>query len=148
MHIYEWQDKFNVGVDAIDVEHKNLLTCINKLITAQTLDKSMILKLADEVSLYAEFHFLSEENLMRLTHYPDITKHSQGHRLLLKKLEVKRRHLQDSEKGLQDYVNFLVKWFVEHTQTTDKELGLYLKNYKPTPNSPEHIIHQLSMKKY
>ena len=147
MHIYEWKNKYDVGVDAIDVEHKNLLTCINKLITAQTLDKSMILKLADEVSLYAKFHFLSEENLMCLTHYPDITKHSQCHVLLLNHLAVKRRYLEETTNGLQDYVNFLVKWFIDHTQTIDKELGLYLKNYKPIPNSPEHVIQQLSMKK-
>ncbi|MFT6987920.1 MAG: hemerythrin [Psychromonas sp.] len=147
MHIYKWQDKYDVGIDAIDVEHRNLLTCINKLITAQTLDRSIILKLADEVSLYAEFHFLSEENLMCLTHYPDLTKHSECHRVLLKQLAVKRRNLEESANGLQDYVNFLVKWFIEHTQTIDKELGQYVKKYEPTPNSPEHIIQQLSMGK-
>lgn len=147
MHIYEWVSKYNTGVEAIDVEHKNLLTCINKLITVQTLDKAIILKLAEEVSLYAKFHFLSEENLMCLTHYPDLTRHSDGHKRVLKELDSKRRILEESETGLQDYVNFLVKWFIEHTQTTDKDLGKYLQSYKPIPNSPEFTIHRLSMEK-
>lgn len=145
MHIYKWQDKYDVGIYAIDVEHRNLLTCINKLITAQTLSKPIILKLADEVSLYAKFHFLSEENLMYLTHYPDLAKHSDCHRVLLKQLEIRRRKLQETKHGLQEYVEFLVKWFIEHTQTIDKELGQYVQNYQPKQNSPEHIIQQLSM---
>jgi len=145
MHIYKWQDKFDVGIYAIDVEHRNLLACINKLIASQSLDRPIILKLADEVSLYAEFHFLSEENLMYLTHYPEITKHSEYHRILLKQLSVKKRHLRESTNGLQEYVDFLVKWFIEHIQSTDKELAEYLKSYEPTPDSPEYIIQQLSM---
>jgi len=147
MHIYKWQDKYDVGIDAIDVEHRNLLICINKLITAQGLDKAIILKLADEVSLYAKFHFLSEENLMCITNYPSLAKHSECHRILLNGLAVKRRHLDDIEGGLQHYVDFLVKWFIEHTQTIDKAFGQYIKNYKPIPNSPQHVIQQLSMGK-
>lgn len=147
MHLYKWQDKFDVGLDAIDMEHRNLLKCINKLITAQSLERPIILKLADEVSLYAQFHFLSEENLMCLTHYPDLAKHSESHRVLLKQLAGKRRHLEQSKSGLQEYVTFLVKWFIDHTQTIDKEFGQYVNNYEPTPNSPEHLIQLLSMGK-
>jgi hemerythrin len=147
MHIYKWQDKYDVGVEAIDVEHRNLLTCINKLITAQSLDRAIILKLADEVYLYAQFHFLSEENLMCLTHYPNLSKHSECHRILLNELAVKKRYLESSTHGLQEYVNFLVKWFIEHTQTVDKEFGNYLNEYEPQAGSPEFIIQQLSMGK-
>ena len=145
MHTYKWQSKYDVGIDAIDIEHRNLLTCINKLIAAQSLDKSIILKLADEVNLYAEFHFASEENLMYLTHYPKLTAHSEYHRILLKQLAAKRRDLEHSTGALQDYVNFLVKWFIEHTQSIDRELAQYLATYEPKPNSPEHIIQLLSM---
>ena len=145
MHVYNWQEKFDIGIDAIDVEHRNLLTCINKLIIAQNLDKSIILKLADEVNLYAEFHFLSEENIMCLTHYPDLTNHSLYHRILIKELKNKRRNLEKSLDGLQDYIRFLVKWFIDHTQTTDRELSAYLKAFKPKHNSPEDLVLRLSM---
>lgn len=148
MHLYKWQDKFATGIDAIDIEHKNLLACINKLIAAQTLDKAIILKLADEVGLYARFHFLSEENLMCLTHYPDLFEHSEYHRILLKQLDDKRRQLDNSTDALQSYIHFLVKWFIEHIQSVDKELAAYLKTYEAAPNSPEHIIQKLSVGHY
>ncbi|GGI73409.1 bacteriohemerythrin [Shewanella gelidii] len=143
MHTYPWQDKYNVDLAAIDLEHKNLLACVNKLITAQHMGKSAILKLADEVVLYAEFHFLSEENLMYLTHYPDLASHSELHRQLIKQLHNKRSQLDDAIENLQDFVSFLVHWFVEHTQTVDRKLSAYIRNYQPAKNSPEYAVKKL-----
>ena len=84
MHTYQWKSQYDVGLELIDVEHKNLIACINKLIIAQNLDQFIVLKLADEVIAYAEFHFLSEENLMYLTRYPDLKAHEEIHQELLK----------------------------------------------------------------
>lgn len=144
MHIYEWQSKYNVGIEAIDIEHRNLLTCINKLIAAQSLDKSIVLKLADEVIMYAQFHFISEENLMHLTNYPKLSTHSEYHKILLEKLTVKRDNIVRCKDGLMRYVDFLIKWFIVHTQTIDRELAKYLAEYEAKPDSPEHIIKLLS----
>ena len=145
MHTYKWQDKFYVGVEGIDLEHKSLLTCLNKLIVAQKLDKAIILKLADEVILYARFHFMSEENLMYLLHYPKISEHSKLHTRVIKELENRRRHLEDSTDHLQEFINYLVQWFIEHTQTTDRELAAYINAYKAEKGSPEYLIRNLEV---
>lgn len=144
MHTYPWQEKYNVDLEAIDVEHKNLLACVNKLITAQNMGKPALLKLADEVVLYAEFHFLSEENLMFMLHYPDLSEHSELHRQLIRQLKNKRKQLEEDVDNLQDFVSFLVHWFVEHTQTIDRKLTHYIRNYEPGKGSPEHRIKALS----
>ena len=145
MHTYKWQEKFYVGVEGIDQEHKNLLTCLNKLIVAQSLDKAIMLKLANEVILYARFHFMSEENLMCLLHYPKISEHSALHRKVIKELENKRKHLEESADSLQDFINYLVQWFIEHTQTTDRELAAYVNAYKAKKGSPEYMIRNLEV---
>ena len=145
MHTYKWQDKYNIGVDAIDVEHRNLITCINKLVAAQTLDKTIILKLADEVIMYAKFHFMSEENLMYLTKYPKYEQHCEYHKILLKKLTAKRNKIAESTDALKGYVDFIIKWFIVHTQTVDRELAHYLAQHNVEPDSPEHVIQLLSM---
>ncbi len=145
VHVYRWQKKFYVGVEGIDTEHKNLLTCLNKLIVAQDLDRAILLKLADEVISYAEFHFLSEENLMYLLHYPRLSEHAAEHRTVIKTLKNKRLHLSQSVVHLQEFVEYLVHWFIEHTQTTDRELAAYINDYHAEKGSPEYLIKSLEI---
>lgn len=145
VHTYKWQDKFYVGVEGIDLEHKNLLTCLNKLIVAQHLDRSIVLKLADEVILYAQFHFLSEENLMYLLHSRDLEAHCQEHKTVIKTLQNKRGHLEESINHLQDFAEYLVHWFVEHTQTTDRQLADYINHYQAEKDTPEYLIKSLEV---
>jgi len=149
MPTYAWKNKFNIGIAASDSEHKHLLGCINKLINAQEqgLNKAITLKLADEVILYAKFHFLSEENLMCLTHYPAMMDHSELHRTLINELEYKRRNLDDSIKNLSEFISCLVHWFIDHTQTIDREYAEYLKKYSPESGSSEAIIKSIAMEK-
>lgn len=142
------EKKFNIGVTAVDSEHKHLLSCINKLISVQErgVDKAIILRLADETLLYAKFHFLSEENLMCLTHYPSIVKHSEIHRSLINKLEYSRRNLSDSLEALNEFISCLVHWFIDHTQTIDREFAKYLTKFSPESDSSEALIKTIAMK--
>lgn len=148
MHIYQWKSQYDVGLELIDVEHKNLIACINKLIIAQNLDQHIVLKLADEVIAYAKFHFLSEENLMYLTQYPGLESHAKIHKRLLEQLDEQRKGLSKSVYCLQEFVTFLVRWFIEHTQTEDPKVAKHVLNYKPLPNSPEHMIQKIAQEHY
>lgn len=148
MHIYEWKSQYDVGLQLIDVEHKNLIACINKLIIAQNLDQYIVLKLADEVIAYAEFHFLSEENLMYLTQYPELKAHEKIHKKLLEQLREHRDCLSQSVYSLQDFVTFLVHWFIEHTQNEDPKVAKHVLNYKPLPNSAESMIQKIAKEHY
>jgi len=145
MHTYTWLKKFDIGVAAIDSEHHNLLACINKLILAQGMDESMLDRLSDEVVSYAEFHILSEENLMALTGYPGLDKHHQAHQKLLKELKVFHQKFAANKEHLKEFVTFLAKWLIEHSQSVDREFGDYLDNYHPPKDSPEEKIKALSM---
>jgi hemerythrin len=148
MHIYEWKSQYDVGLQLIDVEHKNLIACINKLIIAQNLDQHIVLKLADEVIAYAEFHFLSEENIMYLTQYPELASHAEIHKKLIEQLREHRKDLSKSVHCLQDFVTFLVRWFIEHTQTVDPDVAKHVLNYKPLPNTPEYMIQKIAKEHY
>lgn len=148
MHIYEWKSQYDVGLELIDEEHKNLIKCINKLIIAQNLDQYIILKLADEVIAYAEFHFLCEENLMYLTQYPELEPHIEIHKKLIKELKDHRRGLSQSVYTLQDFVTFLVRWFIDHTQSEDPKVAKHVNSYKFLPNSPEYMIQKIAKEHY
>jgi len=148
MHIYQWKSQYDVGLELIDVEHKNLIACINKLIIAQNLDQYIVLRLADEVISYAEFHFLSEENLMYLTQYPDLKSHTEIHKKLLDQLREHRKDLSKSVYCLQDFVTFLVHWFIEHTQSEDPKVAKHVLNFKSLPNSAEYMIQKIAKEHY
>ena len=148
MHIYEWKSKYDVGLELIDVEHRNLIACINKLIIAQNLDQYIVLKLADEVIAYAEFHFLSEENLMYITQYPELESHEKKHKSLLEQLREHRKSLSKSVYCLQEFVTFLVQWFIEHTQNEDPKVEKHVLNFKSLPDSAEYMIQKISKEHY
>ena len=136
MHTYEWKKKYYIGLNLIDSEHSNLFACINKLVVAQHFEQSIILSLADEVIAYAEFHFLSETNFMRILNYPKLKEHMKLHSELTSELWKKRTRLSESTNNLQKFIEFIVTWFVEHTQTVDREFATFVQNLKPLPNTP------------
>lgn len=136
MHTYEWKKKYYIGLNLIDSEHSNLFACINKLVIAQHFEQSIILSLADEVIAYAEFHFLSETNFMRILNYPKLKEHMKLHSELTSELWKKRTLLSESTNNLQMFIEFIVTWFVEHTQTVDREFATFVQNLKPLPNTP------------
>ncbi len=140
MHTYPWQTKFNIDVPALDDEHRCLLDCINKLIIAQNQPKPMLLRLAKEVVAYAEFHFLSEENMMSLTHYPSLGEHAEQHKQLLSTLGEKYQMIEKDTDHLQDFVSFVVRWFIEHTQTVDRSFAKYLNDCHANLNAEEERI--------
>ena len=135
-------------MELIDVEHRNLIACINKLIIAQNLDQYIVLKLADEVIAYAEFHFLSEENLMYITQYPELESHEKKHKSLLEQLREHRKSLSKSVYCLQEFLTFLVQWFIEHTQNEDPKVAKHVLNFKSLPDSAEYMIQKISKEHY
>ncbi|GAA6171143.1 bacteriohemerythrin [Colwellia sp. KU-HH00111] len=143
MHTYEWKKQYYIGLDLIDSEHSNLFACINKLVIAQHFEQSIILSLADEVISYAEFHFLSETNFMRILNYPKLKEHMAYHNELTQELWQRRDKLTESTSNLQKFIEFIVTWFVEHTQTIDREFAAYVNEIKPLPNSPKAKLKEI-----
>ena len=87
MHLYTWKKEYSLDVEELDLQHKNLLAMINKLIMFQNESKAIVRRLIDEVIAYAEFHFLSEDNIMMITHFDGFEQHQKVHKMLLKNAE-------------------------------------------------------------
>ena len=126
MHTYEWQRKYEVGYAPVDNQHKQLLSSINRLISYQREPKDILISLLDEVIKYADFHFASEYNLMKISRFPQAESHINEHKVLLKQLINHRDKTATDISNLQETVNFLVHWFVHHTVKEDKELADHL----------------------
>lgn len=130
MNDIEWKSSYEVGNAEIDSEHKVFVILIQKINTAlkdKSSDKK-IERLIRELSLYTEFHFCSEENVMIDTAYPDAVEHKAKHEELLGQLKNLIFMFDLENRDLNKLIEFLLQWFVGHTINEDKKLAAYLKN--------------------
>ncbi len=126
-----WDDKYNIGHDLIDAQHKELIVNFNLFVVAcksgkgkDTLGKTLIF-LEDYVSK----HFAAEERLMRSSNYPDIDSHLALHDEFRGKFEAMQRELNQSGSSISMIVEmneFLLRWFILHIKGVDTSLGFYL----------------------
>ncbi len=124
-----WKKEYEIGNFEIDTEHKIFLKIIQKIDHAFTekQPKDYILSLLRELYKYADFHFISEENLMKLAHYPDFKTHKEEHDKLLTGLSEKIGFFDVQYIDAKKLIEFLVDWFLNHTAKVDTKLGAFLK---------------------
>jgi len=116
----EWHKALNVGHDRIDFEHKIFFALIKNFSIAVSENKprDFLARTLFEVERYAQFHFLSEENIaLDNGESPrELTAHQRIHQYLLNELQMKIQRLQEGKEEGQDIVNFLVDWFGLHSE--------------------------------
>jgi hemerythrin len=129
MKRFDWKEEYDTGVQQIDYQHRYFLQLIKGLSgkSFSSVESNRIQKYVDEVACYARFHFLSEENVMEDSAYPEFRHHEQLHRKLVKKINHKIAQLEFGDITPADFVAFLAEWFVEHTMKEDKKIGVFLK---------------------
>jgi hemerythrin len=129
----EWDETFSVGVDEIDRQHKEFIRIINRLqwLEERRSPQEQLIGMAQELWRYAEFHFCSEENLMRLFQYPDQEDQEEEHKRLVKTLKVKIHDLESGRGDAASLSEFAFIWLKTHTTTLDKKIGQYIQNLKP-----------------
>lgn len=124
-----WDQKFEIGHERIDFEHRIFLGLIADLDTAVSAgaSKERLSRITREVEAYARFHFLSEENIMIDAGYPDYDAHRCEHKRLLALLEDRAYSFLHDELNPLGLVTFLFEWFALHTIQVDKKLGAFLR---------------------
>lgn len=124
----EWQTCYEVGNERIDREHRIFLSLIAQL--AEDVDRgrdhARIARTFSEIVKYGEFHFLSEENLMIDSGYPDYLAHKALHECLMASLRI--RADSDDPRSL---IEFVVDWFAKHTVGEDIRIGNHLAVQPP-----------------
>jgi hemerythrin len=129
----EWSEKYRIGNEAIDEEHKELFRIANKFLEAKCTEAMRAS--AVELRNYTREHFLHEEILMHEVGYPLTATHLTLHADLISKLgaieeKIERGDLHHPE--LEEFINF---WFVKHMATVDAPLVVYVKRYKGSGGS-------------
>ena len=124
-----WGHKFETGVKEIDLQHHYFMELINRIAVElkQPSPEKYRKRLLYELYKYAEFHFISEENLLLKYNFPEYDQHSQLHHELIEKLS-SHSFLDTSD----EFLGFLMDWFLHHTVSEDKKIGRYILGHSNT----------------
>lgn len=132
--ILPWHDEFEVGIEAIDTEHKQLVHLVNKLANTLKNDKTFETNEAfKELANYANFHFSSEEKIWK-EHLPKdlFLEHKHNHESFLPKITKLVVEHKDKSKHfvIEKILKFLIRWLSFHIISDDKRLAVLVLNLK------------------
>lgn len=135
---FAFTDKYKVGIELIDNEHRRLFEIIadvDKLIHEELLhDKyDEIMRLLGELKDYTEFHFEDEEALMERINYPQLDIQRRAHSAFIERLVgINLSELDDMDDNQQEYLtellSFLQNWLINHILKSDKLIGEYQRS--------------------
>ena len=129
MSLIAWDEKFSVGVAAVDHEHRELIGLINDAHDRlmRPAANAAVPDFLGEIYARISAHFALEEQLMRAERYDRYGEHKQDHERLLDDL---RDIMDDYEDGWdfdeQRFAQRLRTWFTEHFRTHDARLHRHL----------------------
>jgi hemerythrin-like metal-binding protein len=125
MTLIEWQDRYSVGIEAVDHEHREMIALINTIhdgLMAGTGDHTTA-SLLGEIYRGISAHFALEERFMRQHQYDQLAEHKAEHERLL---DVLRDIMDDFEADPEHASRRLSKqlddWFTIHFATHDARL--------------------------
>ena len=119
----EWSEKFNIGIDVIDNQHRQILDYINALekIRATGAAREQIKDVFDDLIDYTQSHFSFEENLLAQVNYQFLPSHRSIHELFVKRLKDCRQRFDNGESVEDDLNRLLSKWLINHIQHDDQD---------------------------
>jgi hemerythrin len=131
----EWDDRYSVGIPAIDNQHKELLNITNNLYNACLKGEDEARAYFREVIRaafdYVRFHFSAEEKIMFRVHYPDFAAHKQEHEVFVKKILADVVTFEQGKTFVPNaFVRFLRDWVLAHIAVSDKKYSEYIMNLK------------------
>ena len=123
----------SIGIRAIDQQHAYFLDLYNELITQiHSADQPRIIlsPFIAEVFSYTEYHFRTEESLMRTLKYPDLEQHRADHRNFYNRFDDLTGRLEQRQAELSELTHLIRSWITQHIDTYDKSFGLYYSALK------------------
>lgn len=131
-----WKDKYEVGVELIDSQHKELFSRLSTFIQiVQSEDDwdSKLEKVKETLEFlkeYVVYHFDDEEAYQERINYPDIEEHKKIHEEFKSEIN---DYVDLLEKGgftqekIQELSARLMTWLIMHVGRVDQKLGEYAK---------------------
>ena len=124
-----WQDRFNIGVDIIDREHKKLFSIVNKLFSHSDQAEKRQWVCEEGIKYFKDHamkHFAEEEAYMASISYPGFETHRNIHKYFrtntLPALERELGKSMYSQEAVNHFLGVCAGWLIGHTLTEDRAI--------------------------
>lgn len=121
-----WQDRFNIGVDVIDREHKKLFNVLNKLFAYGKEEEKSKWVCQEAIKYFRDHalqHFSEEEEYMQSIHYAGLETHKHIHTNFREKtlpaLESELLRTNYSMEAVDHFLGVCAGWLIGHTLIED-----------------------------
>lgn len=131
MNLITWDEKFSVHITQFDAEHKKLIRILNSLIQAVVEKRAneVLSPLLDQLIVYTETHFASEESAMRKYSFPGFEEHRTEHENFKMKVLAFQKDFRTGKALLSiSVLKFLYEWLLFHIQGADAQYSDFFRN--------------------
>jgi hemerythrin len=131
MSLFDWDEKYSVGIQSIDKQHMKIVELIDELIEniRNSREDYIINEVLNDLSEYSNYHFTLEEKLLQKYSYKNEHNHAIKHKEFTKKINSLRIDQNNRVKEVpRQTLDYLENWFHIHELQTDLEFYEYLKN--------------------
>jgi hemerythrin len=133
----EWSESLSVGVEAIDSQHKELISRVNAFYASLRKEnaKQETLKVLDFLSGYVVQHFRDEEAIQAKYNYPNYPEHRKVHKDFIEsvqgiKADIEKDGVTTTSSSL--IAMTLSNWLVNHISKMDKDIGRHIRENFPS----------------
>jgi len=122
--VFQWLDEYNIGVQKIDEQHRELLSIAHKL--QQDIISNRSKKILFDTLLflkdYTNKHFIDEEDYMTEINFDELKKHKRLHKQLSADFDlIYSEFKKNDDIPGEVIIDFLKKILVEHIITEDRK---------------------------
>lgn len=132
-----WKDKYKIGVDLIDQQHKELFKRVSdftKTIRSEEDWDAKLDKVKETMSFMKDYvitHFNEEEIYQEEINYPEIEIHKKAHAKFKEGIDNYIKIFEEegfTEEKIQEFGGKLMAWLIMHVGKMDQKIGEYVKN--------------------
>ncbi len=132
----EWTADLATGVDAIDIQHKELFKRTNALLEAckRGEGRDVVVSTVAFLMQYVVEHFNAEEELMRRAAYAGFAEHAKKHRDFRKTVDELGKDIMEKGVGADTVIQVnrvIVGWLSTHIRRTDREMAAAIRKDAP-----------------
>ena len=127
-----WDDKFSVGIEWIDKQHRQIINMINTLLdNYNSLDSSsdQLHDLLNAMTGYFRNHFDNEEKFLKEIAFPELEKHNKLHfDYIDKTVDLNFDVMAKKDNISNEMMKFLIYWWKNHILIEDMKYKEYINH--------------------